>query len=507
MRQIKEILRLQHEHHLSVREIARSCGLSSSTVGDYLQRAQAAGLSWPQAEALDETALLDQLMGQPTPITPAEPERPLPDWPRLHQELQRKGVTLQLLWEEYRQVHAQGYGYSRFCELYQRWSGTLDPVLRQCHVPGEKMLVDWAGMTVPLVQIGDAPVAKAHLFVAVLGGSNKTFAQAFPNEQLDHWINAHVQAYAFFGGVAKQTVPDNTKTAVTRACRYDPLLNRSYQEMAAHYGTAIVPARPRRPRDKAQGEGAVLIAERRILAALRDQRFFTVEELNQALNPLLARINAQPFQKLPGSRDQWFEEHEKSQLLALPTTPFELAYWSQAKANIDYHVAVDKHYYSVPYTLIHQVLDVRLTARTVELFAQGQRVASHLRSHQPGQCTTVAEHRPKSHQKHLEWTPGRIVAWAEKTGPACAAVVQQILASKPHPEQGYRSCLGVIRLGKNGGEARLEAACARALHYGTCSYKSIQSILQKRLEQQPLEPELPLSSPAHDNLRGGSYYI
>jgi len=505
MRQIQEILRLKHQNQLSIREIARSCGLPASTVGDYLKRAAAAGLSWPLPEGQSEPELLQRLLATP-PATRSQNEPVLPDWPHIHQELARQSVMLQLLWQEYRQTQPEGYGYSRFCELYRAWAGTLDPVLRQIHLPGEKMFVDWAGQKVEIHNAQDGSVSSAHLFVAVLGASNKTFAEAFENEQLAAWIEAHCHAYAFFQGVARVTVPDNLKTGVIRPCRYEPLLHRSYQEMAEHYGTGIIPGRIKKPRDKAKVEGAVLLAERQILAALRDQRFFHVGQLNAAIRPLLAQLNAQPFQKLEGSRNSWFETLEKSRLLPLPATAFELADWSTAKVNIDYHVAVDKHFYSAPYQLIHQQLDVRLTDKTVELFQHGKRVAAHRRSHQPGRFTTVEEHRPKSHQRYLQWTPSRILEWVKTIGPECVKVVEKIMADRPHPEQGFRSALGIIRLGKAVGHERLEAACRRALHFGTCSYTSLNSILQNNLESRPLEQELPLPSPAHENLRGGPYY-
>ena len=504
MRQIHELLRLKYQNQLSIREIARSCGLPTSTVGDYLKRAAAAGLQWPLPAGQSETELLQLLLAQPAPALASG--LALPDWPAIHQELGRQSVTLRLLWQEYRQTQPEGYGYSRFCELYQRWAGTLDPVLRQVHLPGEKLFVDWAGQTVPIHNAADGSLSAGHLFVAVLGASNKIYAEAFANEQLPAWIAAHCHAYAFYGGVARVTVPDNLKTGVVRPCRYEPLLHRSYQEMAEHYGTVIIPARVKKPRDKAKAEVGVQIAERQILAALRDQRFFHVGELNGAIRPLLTRLNDQPFQKLEGSRNSWFETLEKSQLLPLPATAFELADWSQAKVNIDYHVAVDKHLYSAPHQLIHQQLDVRLTDQTVELFQHGKRVAAHVRSRVPGRFTTLAEHRPKSHQKHLEWTPSRILEWVQTIGPDCAKVVAQILTERPHPEQGFRSALGIIRLGKALGHDRLEAACRRALYFGTCSYTSLKSILQNNLDAQPLEPELPLASPLHENLRGSPYY-
>jgi transposase len=430
----------------------------------------------------------------------------LPDWTNIHQELRRKGVTLLLLWQEYRQADPQGYGYSRFCELYRRWAGTLDPVLRQVHHPGEKLFVDWAGQQMEIHNAQNGSLTKAHLFVAVLGASNKTYAEAFADEQLGSWITAHCHAYAFFEGVARITVPDNPKTGVLRPCRYEPLLHRSYQEMAEHYGTVIIPARPRKPRDKAKVEVGVQIAERQILAVLRDQRFFNLGELNAAMAPLLAKLNGQPFAKLEGTRNSWFETLEKGQLLPLPSVPFVLASWSKAKVNIDYHAVVEKHFYSAPYQLIHQQVDVRLTDQSVEFFIEGKRVAAHLRSGLPGRSTTVEAHRPKSHQKHLEWTPSRILEWVKTIGPDCARLVEKIMAERPHPEQGFRSALGIIRLGKAVGHDRLEAAARRALHFGTHSYVSLKSILQNNLEAQPLEPQLPLPSPAHDNLRGGPYY-
>jgi transposase len=505
MRQIKEILRLKHELKLSVRDIARSCAVAASTVGDYLKRAEAAGIGWPMAEQWTEEEILERLLG------PAEPAAVIaaavvPDWAQVHEELRRKAVTLRLLWQEYRQAHPTGYGYSRFCELYERWAGTLDPVLRQVHPPGEKMFVDWAGQTVPIYNSLDGTVAPASIFVAVLGASNKTYAEAFPNQKLPSWLMAHCHSYNFFGGVAKVTVPDNPKTAVIQACRYEPRLHASYQEMATHYGTVIIPARPRRPKDKAKVEGGVLITARLILAALRDQKFFHIKALNIALQAGLLQLNGQPFQKLAGSRDSWFEQHEKPVLLPLPRHPYELATWENATVNIDYHVAVDKHYYSAPYSLIHAELDVRLTETTVELFHKSKRVAAHARSFEPGLFTSIEEHRPKAHQKYLQWTPSRLLHWASKVGPHCAKLVEHIMKSRPHPEMGYRSVLGIMRLGKGVGDDRLDAACHRALHFGTCTYRSIQSILENQLDQQPLEQELPLHSPNHENVRGKDYY-
>lgn len=506
MRQVVEILRLKHQHQLSVREIARSCGIAPSTVGDYLQRAQAAQLNWPLPDGLSELELEQRLLSTGPVPAPETPATRLPDWRQVHEELRRPNVTLRLLWQEAQRADPTGLKYSRYCELYREWSQSLDPTLRQVHLPGEKLFVDWAGQTMPIHNSADGSTSPASIFVSALGASNKTFAQAYPDQKLPSWISAHIEAYVFYGGVPTLTVPDNPKTAVTKACRYEPILHRTYQEMAEYYGTVIVPARPAKPRDKAKVETAVQIAQRQILAALRDLRFFSVAELNRAIRPLLAGLNAQPFQKLDGSRDQWFETLDRPKLKALPLIPYQLATWSEATVNIDYHAAIDHHYYSVPYSLIHQCLQVRLTETTVELFQQGKRVAAHARSFQPGKFTTVEEHRPKAHQRYLEWSPGRIVEWAKKIGPQCALAVQNVMASRPHPEQGFRSCLGIIRLGRVYGESRLEAACARALHFHTLSYRSLESILKNRLDQAPMETDLPFQTPVHDNVRGQTYF-
>lgn len=506
MRQVIEILRLKYEHDLSIREIGRSCGLASSTVGDYLLRAEAAGLKWPLPEDVGETELEARLCAVAPPRIAETPPPPIPDWAHLHAELRRSNVTLRLLWQEYIRTDPSGLKYSRFCERYQEWRKTLEPTLRQVHVPGEKLFVDWAGQTVPIRNGADGTTQPASLFVAALGVSGKIFAEAFSDQKLPSWISAHVHAYQFYGGVTALTVPDNTRTAVVEPCRYEPLLHRTYQEMAEHYGTVILPTRIKKPRDKAKAESAVQVAQRQILAALRDLVFFSVGELNRAIAPRLQELNTQPFQKLEGSRHQWFETLDRPKLRPLPSSPFVVATWLEATVNIDYHVVVDHHYYSVPYGLIHQRLQVRLTESTVELFHKTKRVAAHRRGFQRGQFTTLDEHRPKSHQRYLEWTPSRIIDWAGKIGPQCALVVQNVMAARPHPEQGFRSCLGIIRLAKAHGEARLEAACRRALHFGTLSYRSIESILDKRLEAQPLQGDLTCTSPAHENVRGQEYF-
>ena len=507
MRKIKEMLRLKHQAGLSNRQIGRSCGLSHTTVATYLARAEKAGLGWPLPDTLDEDQLHQQLFG---PASSAPPlGRPLPEMAYIHQQLKRKGVTRQLLWEEYRATHPDGYSYTQFCQHYRRWKKTLEVSLRQTYRAGEKTFVDWAGPTIPWINPAEDRMDQAVLFVAVLGASNYTFAQAFPNQQLPYWIEAHVQAFEFFGGVSQVLVPDNVRTGVSKPCYYEPQLHPTYEEMAAHYSTVVLPTRPYAPRDKAKVESAVLYAQRRLLAAVRDQTFFGVGSINQALRPLLIQLNDRPFQKMPGSRQTLFDTLEKDTLQPLPASRYQVAQWKKAKANIDYHVQVDWHCYSVPAALAQQTVEVRLTGGTVEIFHKGRRVALHARSRQKGGFTTDPAHRPKAHQKHLDWTPSRLINWAQTLGPQCAQVVTTILESKPHPEQGYRACLGLMRLAKGYGPERMEAVCQRALALDSCSYKSIASMLKTHKDQQPLPENDPIALPPvadHANVRGATYY-
>ena len=433
--------------------------------------------------------------------------RPLPHWPTVHRELRRKGVTLTLLWHEYKSAHPQGLQYSRFCDRYRAWAGTLDAVMRQEHRAGEKLFVDYAGQTTEVVDRRTGEIRQAQIFVAVLGASSYTYAEATWTQQLPDWIGSHVRAFQFLGGTSEILVPDNLRSAVTQAHRYEPDLNPTYADLANHYGVAVLPARARRPRDKAKAEAGVLLVERWILAVLRNRTFFSLEELNREIARLLEQLNARPFRKLPGSRRQWFEQLDRPALRPLPEQPYEYAEWKKVRVNIDYHVEVEGHYYSVPHALVRKALEVRYTERTVECLYRGQRVASHVRSQLKGHHTTVAEHMPASHRQYAEWTPQRLIRWAEKTGPATAGVVQTILQSRAHPQQGFRACLGILRLGKGYGDERLEAACRRALRIGSPSYKSIDSILRQGLDRKalPEQQELELSI-EHDNIRGADYY-
>ena len=505
MRQVREVLRLKWAIGLSERKIAHGLGISRPTVAAYVRRAQAAGLTWPLPTLLDEAAL-EQLLFPALPPRRAAPH-PIPDWSTVHQELKRKGVTLFLLWQEYKAVTPDGFQYSWFCQAYRAWAARLDLVMRQPHRAGEKLFVDYAGQSIPVVNHHSGEVHEVAIFVAVLGASNYTYAEATWTQSLPDWIGSHVRTFAALGGVPDIVVPDNLKAAVTHAHRYEPELNRTYADLACHYGFAVIPARAAKPRDKAKVEVGVQVVERWLLARLRHHTFFSLAEVNTALQPLLPALNARPFKKLPGSRQELFASLDRPALRPLPPQPYEYAEWKLARVKIDYHVEVEGHYYSVPYTLVRQQLDIRLSAAVVAIFTKGKRVASHRRSLQKGRHSTVAVHMPRAHQHYAAWTPQRLIHWAATSGPATAQVVEMILASRPHPQQGFRSCLGLMRLGKSYSPERLEAACQRALTLGACSYKSIESILKHGLDRQPLpqQPEV-TPSPYHANIRGPQYY-
>ena len=505
MRKIREVLRLKWAAGMSNRRIAASCGVSRPTVSEYLRRAESAGLSWPlPADASD--ARLERLLFPPPPDLPAS-ARGVPDFAEVHRQLKRKGVTLFLLWQEYRAACPDGYQYSWFCERYGVWRGKLDVVMRQDHRAGEKLFVDYAGQTVGVIDRTTGELRQAQVFVAVLGASNYTYAEATWTQGLPDWIGAHVRAFEFIGGAPELVVPDNLRSGVRKAHRYEPDINPTYQEMASHYGVAVLPARVRKPRDKAKVEVGVQVVERWILARLRHRRMFSLGELNEAIGECLERLNARPFKKLPGSRRELFETLDRPAMHPLPARPYEYAEWKKVRVNIDYHVEIERHYYSVPYRLIKHELDARVTAATVEVPHKGRRVASHVRSPRRGGHTTVPEHMPRAHRAYAQWTPQRLVRWARKTGPSTAALIEHILASRVHPQQGFRSCLGIMRLGRRYGDQRLEAACRRALAIGTHAYKSVASILKNGLDRKPLPPSAPdMPAIEHDNLRGPDYY-
>jgi len=506
MRKLVEILRLSGAG-LSARQIASSCGVARSTVKSYLDRMKKAGYVWPLPEGVGEEEIESKLFSGETPVRGRDVERPLPDWDVVRNELTGKGMTLRLIWEEYRQGQASGYEYSQFCEYYRRWSGDLEVCLRHSYKGGERLFVDFAGMTLPLTDAQSGAVHEAQIFVAALGASHYLYAEALQSQQLPEWIEAHIHTFEYLGGVTELTIPDNLKSAVSRACWYEPDLNPTYQDMALHYGTAVLPARPGKPRDKAKAETGVQIIEREVLAPLRHRTFFSLAEMNTAIREKLAEVNERLFQKLKVSRRNLFEELDKPALKPLPTHRYEYAEFRKVRVNIDYHIEVHGHYYSVPYSLRGEQLDARVTARVVEVLRRGHRVASHPRNERAGQHTTDSAHMPKAHREYLEWTPSRILTWAGKIGPDCALAAESLIVSRQHPEQAYRSALGIIRLAKGYTDARVNAACRRAMTLDVCSFRSIQSILKTGKDQEEAKPA-PVGVPSvhHKNVRGSGYY-
>ncbi|MDE0260877.1 MAG: IS21 family transposase [Bryobacterales bacterium] len=507
MDSIQEILRLHHECGCSQREIARSCGLAAGTVNRLLQQAGQAGLEWPLPPDWDEAELHRRLYGGPSGARPSARRQTL-DFAAVHKQLsRRKHLTVQLVWQEYREQHPDGYSYSQFCELYRDWKTRQDLVMLQEHKAGDRIFVDYAGATVPVYELAGAEPRAAHIFVATLGASSFFYAEANWGQDIESWVSAHVHTLEDFGGAANVWVPDNLKSGVTRACRYEPVLNRSYRDMARHYGMAIVPARPYRPKDKAKVEKCVQLVEQQLLEALRHERFTSLGELNAAIAARRKELNARPFQKRPESRRELFEQVDRPALRPLPAQRYEFAAWQLARVNIDYHVAVDGHRYSVPCDLVREEVEVRLTTQCVEVLHQGRRVAAHARSRTRGGFTTEPGHRPKSHREHGQWPPERMRQWAATVGPSTARLVQELLERSPFPQERYGSCLGIIRLAQQCGQERMEAAARRALHYRTVSYASIKAILASRAEQQPLEGEPSRDEPVeHANIRGGEYY-
>jgi transposase len=505
MRKIREVLRLKHACGLSDRQIALATGLSRSTIKAHLKRADSCGIAWPLPPEIEDGALERRLF--PTIEVARDVARPLPEWSEVQRELKRRGVTLQLLWEEYRAHHHDGYGYSRFCDLYRAWLKTVSPTMRQSHAAGEKLFVDWTGDTVPVFDAMSGEERRAHIFVAVLGASNYTYAEARWSEALPDWIGVHVNAFTAIGGVPGAVVCDNLKAGVTATCRYEPGINRTYQELATHYRTVILPARPRKPRDKAKVEVGVLIVQRYVLARLRHRRFFSLAELNVAMREIVVDLNARIMRKLGVSRIELLETIERSALKVLPSEPYQYAEWKKCRVAPDYHVEVDHHYYSVPSGLIRQEVEARITDTTIEIFHKGSRIASHVRSRLHNRHTTIQQHMPSAHRRYAEWTPSRMMQHAASIGPATIALVEAIMKAKPHPEQGFRACLGILRLARSYGPGRLEAACRRGNEIGATTYGSIASILKNGLDKAYAREPTPEAPPIrHGNIRGTGYY-
>jgi transposase len=506
MRQVKEVLRQKWVLRRTHREVAQSVGVSTGAVSGALTRATAAGLDWKQVESADEATLEARLYGPPAGSTTAE--RPAPDPAYIHAERSKAGVTLELLHLEYLEKHPDGYRYTQFCEIYRRWAKRRRLSMRQVHRAGEKLFVDYSGKKPSIVDPKTGEVIDVELFVAVMGASNYTYAEATGTQQVADWIGAHVRCFEFLGGVPRDVVPDQLKSGVTGACRYEPKIQRTYEELALHYETTILPARPAHPRDKAKAERAVQVVQRWVLARLRHRTFFSLDELNEAIAELVHELNERTMKTYGASRRELFERLDRPALRALPTQRFVIGEWSRAKPNIDYHVEVDGHYYSVPHTLREETFDVRATTTTVEVFLRGARVDSYVRSYERGRHTTRAEHMPKAHQAHAEWSPSRLIAWGKTIGHETATLLEAIMAERRHPEQGYRSCLGILRLSKKYGPERLEAACARAVAVGARSYRHVDAILRNGLDRAalPTTESSPAIGTTHENVRGRDYY-
>lgn len=509
MHHIREVLRLKATG-ASNRMISGSLGVARSTVADVIARAVAAGLTWPEAGALTDTALTAAMFKRTAQSPHLGVRRHAePDWAALHLDLKRPHVTLMLLWEEYRAENADGYGYSRFCELYRGFEEKLSPTMRQTHVVGEKLFVDFAGGTVPvLIDRRSGEIRTAQIFVATLGASSYTYAEATWTQTTADWVGAQTSALTFFGGAPRLIVPDNPKAAIVKACFYEPSVQRTYADFAAHFNMGVLAARPRRPRDKAKVESGVQVVQRWILAALRNRRFTSLGELNAAIAVLTTKLNNRPMRKLKTTRAALFETVEKPALRPLPIDPYVYAEWKLARVGLDYHVEVGGHYYSVPYRYLRAQVHVRIAARTVEIYLKGERIGAHMREATCGRHTTQDDHMPETHRAYKDMTVDKVMTSADRIGAATGMLVRLIIEAKHHPLQGVRSSLGIINLVRQFGPERVEAACLRALEHGARSYGSVKSILENKLDcRLPIKPE-PDQRPigAHANVRGRTYY-
>jgi transposase len=502
MRKIRELLRLKYER-FSARQAAESCGVSRRTISQYWDLAQKNGIDWTEAQGLTDTELEQKLFQR----SPATGKKTQPDWNHIYQELKRPHVTLQLLWQEYKEENPDGLQYSWFNEIYGKWRKKLNICMRQEHRAGEKLFVDYCDG----LFITDRETEKkiqTQLFVSVWGASNYTYAEGSFTQKKQEWIMSHVRAFEYFGCVPHITVPDNLKSGVNKACKYEPDINPTYLDLARHYNITVIPARPYRAKDKAKVEAGVLVAQRWILACLRNRKFYSLAELNGSIRELLEKLNNRQMRKLHRSRKEMFETLDKTAAQPLPERRYEYAEWKKARVNIDYHIEIERHCYSVPYQLIHQQVEARITGNTIEVFYKGARLTSHVRSFVKYGHTTLAEHMPEAHRQHMEWTPTKILSWAEKTGPCTRELAREIIESRKYPEQAYRSCLGILRLEKHYPKERIENASKRALKYRTFSYQSLKSILAAGLDKHTdlFQQPAGLISPVHENIRGEDYY-
>jgi len=501
MKKLKEVARLFLDLKLGVRPIARACNISTSTAHAYVDRLKELNAPYQELSVLGGDALEELLF----PREGRVPAKPLPDFLYLSKELTKKAVTLQILYEEYKREHPDGYERSRFFALYRDWLKKTDPVMRFTHKAGEKLFVDFSGDKPHYQDPKTGEVIEAEFFVAVLGASSYLFALAVADQKEENFIGALTKGLEWYGGCPELIVLDNARVAVTHACYYEPELNKVFAAWAEHYGVGVLPTRVAHPRDNAKAENGVLQAQRRILAALRNRTFFSLHELNEAIREEATRLNERPVAVLGKSRHDLFLELDKPALRPLPGERYAITAWKKATVHIDYHVDVEKTYYSAPYTLIGQEVDISYTYTTVVIYHKGTRVASHMRVHTKGAFVTDPSHMPHRHRNFLEWTPERIKRWGEKIGSQTKLLMEAIMEHRAHPEHGFRSCLGIIRLAKLHSPERVEEACSRALELEAYNYKSVKSLLENKLEN--VRPKLREKIiPLHDNVRGKSYY-
>ena len=502
MRKLRDILRLKLHCDLSIRQINRSLRISVGLVSKIVKAAHALGLDWSAVEAMDERSLAE--LFYPKADTRLADKREVPDWVEVRMELAMPGMTKYLAWEEYAEKYpTRSFGYSQYCYHYSVWSKKQRRSMRQIHIAGEKLFVDYAGQTVAIVNSLTGEVRTAQIFVAVMGASNYTYAEATYTQALSDWVQSHARCFEFLGGVPQVVVPDNLKSGVTKACHYDPDVNPTYQQMAAHYGVAIIPARPYKPKDKSKAEVGVQIIERWILARIRHMTFFTLAELNQTIKALLEDVNNRVSKHLKGSRKHWFETIDKPNLSPLPLHAYEYTDIKPVKVNIDYHVQYDDHLYSVPHHLVGERIDLHAKFNMIELYFRGNLVANHARQYRYGTTTTPA-HMPKEHDIYHKWDKAKLVNWAKNVGPESLNWVETQFHRKSHKEQAFRVCLGMLNLGKKYPHSRLDKACAIANQHKLYRLKQIKDILQSnqdKLHQDNADITSTLPQ-AHENIRG-----
>ncbi len=507
MRKIREIMRLRYSCKCSYSEISKSLGISKTTAIKCIKKVTTANISWPLPEGLDDEKL-ESILYKSVKKFDRNESRNFPDWKIVHQELKRKGVTRQTLWEEYAEDNPGAIQYSQYCSGYREWLKSQKISMHQTHKGGEKLFVDYCGKTIAIYDSQTNEVQQAQIFVAVWGASNYTYAEASLSQNSPSWISSHVRAFEYFDCVPKVIVPDNLKSGVTKVCKYDPDINPSYSDLAQHYDFVVLPARAYRPKDKAKAEAGVLLVTRWILAVLRNRKFFSLGELNDAIKDLLVKLNEKNFQKIPGSRKSHFEKLDLPNARRLPDQRYLYTHVNFCRVNVDYHIVVDDHFYSVPYNHRGKKVKVRISEKVIEVFFKNHRIAIHKKSSQKWKYTTIPEHMPSFHKQYAEWTPSRIYTWAENVGEYTRIMCEQLISQSKHPEQGFRRCLGLLRQGKRFGDDRVEKACERAFNYKVFDYKKVKSILEYGLENNLQTGKTENQKIVHhENIRGSQYYF